>query len=169
MDNIIYRKSTVQDIEKISHQVAVSYKSAYQGLMDERYLFSLPNNYWVPILKKAISAGSICLVAENQDRIIGSVVFGKGTTEPSADVAELFAIYLLPQYIGYGIGQKLYFEAEKIMVEQGFKACFLEVLCENTRAIQFYLSHGFMETRSFTVTENGMTLNCKAMKKTLQF
>ncbi|MGB8454499.1 MAG: GNAT family N-acetyltransferase [Anaerocolumna sp.] len=168
MDNIIFRKSTIRDFEKISHQIEVSYKSAYNGLMDGQYLSSLPKDHWVPILQEAISSGSVCLVAQNQRGIIGSAVFGKTTTEPDTSTAELFAIYLLPEYVGCGIGQKLYSEVEKIMVEQGFKACFLEVLSENTWAIQFYLSHGFKETKTFIVTENGMTLNCKAMKKDLQ-
>ncbi len=168
MDNIIYRKSTIHDIEKISHQVAVSYKSAYKGLMDGRYLSSLSNDHWVPILLEAISAESICLVAQNSNGIIGSAVFGRAITDPDTGNAELFSIYLLPEYIGCGIGQKLYLEAEKIMAEQSFKMCFLEVLSENTRAIKFYLSHGFKEIKTFTVTENGMTLNCKAMKKELQ-
>ncbi|QHQ59695.1 GNAT family N-acetyltransferase [Anaerocolumna sedimenticola] len=168
MNHTIYRKSTIQDLEKVSHQIQVSYKAAYNGLMDEQYLSSLQKDYWVPILQEAVSAGSVCIVAQNQDEIIGSVVFGRTTTEPDTDTAELFSIYLLPEYVGCGIGQKLYSEAEKRMVEQGFKICFLEVLSENTRAIRFYLTHGFKEIKKFTVTENGMILNCLAMKKDLQ-
>lgn len=168
MDNVILRKSTIQDIEKISCQVEISYKSAYDGLMDGKYLSSLSKDHWVPILQEAIRGGSICLIAQNHHRIIGSLVFGQSTTISIAGTAELFAIYLLPEYVGCGIGHKLYAEAEKMMVEQGFKSCLLEVLSENTRAIQFYLSHGFKEMKTFTVTENGMTLNCKAMTKDLQ-
>jgi len=166
-DNITYRKSTAQDILRISNQIAVSYKSAYKGLMSDDYLLSLSDDYWVPILQNAASAGNTCLVAENKDRIIGSVVFGKSTMESHVDDTELFAIYLLPDYIRCGVGHKLYTEAEKVMIMQKLPGCVLEVLSENTRAIDFYTSHGFKEIKAFTVEENGMVLRCKTMYKRL--
>jgi len=43
----------------------------------------------------------------------------------------------------------------------------LEVLSENTRAIDFYTSHGVKEIKAFTVEENGMVLRCKTMYKRL--
>ena len=75
---------------------------------------------------------------------------------------------LLPQYISYGIGHSFYQRIEKEMMKQGCKFCVLEVLSANECAIQFYLSHGFIKTNTFTVQENGMTLSCDKMTKNFE-
>lgn len=165
---IKYRVPMSDEIEKISEQMTVSYTSAYKGQMHQKYLSSLPANHWVPILHESIQNGDTCLIAEQDGRIVGSTVFGI-VNEGEETYAEWHAFYLLPQYIGHGIGHSFYQKIEEEMMKQGCKFCVLEVLSTNERAIRFYLSHGFIKTNAFTVQENGMALSCDKMTKNLLY
>lgn len=162
--NIRYRVPTSDEIEKISKQIMISYTSAYKGLMDRKYLSCLESNYWVPILQESAGKGDTCLIAECDGKIVGSTVFSI-INEKKDTYAEWHAFYLLPEYIGFGVGHSFYQRIEEEMMKQGCKFCILEVLSSNKRAIRFYLSHGFTKTETFTVQENGMTLSCDKMKK----
>jgi len=162
--DIKYRVPTSDEMEKVSEQIMISYTSAYKGLMDKEYLSSLEANHWIPILQESVHKGDTCLIAECGEKIVGSTVFSiiKGEKDT---YAEWHAFYLLPQYIGIGVGHSFYQRIEKDMIKQGCEFCILEVLSPNTRAIQFYLSHGFTKIETFTVQEYGMTLLCDKMKK----
>lgn len=144
----------------------ISYISAYKGLMDNKYLSTLEANHWVPILQESGLKGDICLIAESDGKIVGSTVFSV-VHDGENTYTEWHAFYLLPQYIGLGIGHSFFQKIEAEMIVRGCECCILEVLAANKRAIQFYLSHGFIRTETFEVEENGMTLTCDKMKKTL--
>lgn len=165
--DIKYSEVASDEIKKVSEQIMISYRSAYKGLMDKEYLASLEADHWIPILQESALKGDTCIIAEYGDKIIGSTVFS--ITHNEKDIyAEWHAFYLLPQYIGLGIGHSFFKKIEKEMLKQGCKFCILEVLSSNTRAIQFYLSHGFSKTENFTVQENGMILSCDKMKKSFE-
>lgn len=167
MENVILREANETEFYKISKQIAIGYKTAYQGLMSEEYLCSLGDNYWVSILNESLANGDSCIIAEQDGEVVGRAVFGKYNMKEYPNDAVLHAIYLSPQYIGHGIGHLLYTEVEKKMLMKGFKFCILEVLSENIRAIEFYNSHGYSKVNSFVVEENGMELSCDTMRKKL--
>lgn len=164
--NITYRIPKFSELDKVSEQIHNSYTFTYKGLMEEEYLSSLHTNHWVPILQECMDKGDCCLVAEIDDKIVGSTVFGI-ISEEKTIFAEWHAFYLLPQYIGHGIGHSFYQRIENEMRAQGSEFCILEVLSSNMRAIRFYQSHGFVKTESLVVEENGMTLSCEKMKADL--
>lgn len=162
--DIKYRVPASDEIKKVSEQIMISYRSAYIGLMDKEYLSSLKADHWITILQESALKGDTCLIADYDGNIIGSTVFTVMKEEKDT-WAEWHAFYLLPQYIGLGIGHSFFNKIEEEMLKQGCKFCMLEVLSSNTRAIQFYLSHGFTKAETFTVQENGMILSCEKMKK----
>ena len=149
----------------MSRQVAESYRAAYRGLMREDYLASLTDGHWVPVLTESLAAGSTCILAEDGAEVVGSIVFGPSAADPRPGVYEIFALYLLPGYIAQGLGHRLYHEAERRMIGQGAVGCVAEALCGNNRSIRFCLAHGFAETGTFSVEENGMTLQCLTLRK----
>ncbi len=165
--DIKYRVPESDEIKKVSEQIMISYSAAYKGLMDKEYLASLKADHWIPILQESMLKGDTCLIAEYGEKIIGSTVFSV-MHEEKDNYAEWHAFYLLPQYIGLGIGHAFIERIEKDMLKQGCKFCILEVLSSNTRAIQFYLSHGFTKTESFIIQENGMILSCDKMMKSFE-
>jgi len=161
---IQYHRLSLDEIDKASEQITISYTSAYKGLMDDSYLASLSKHHWSPILQNSIHNGDICMAATCNNTMIGSTVFSIINAEKEK-YAEWHAFYLLPQYIGHGIGHSFYQIIEKEMLDQGCLQCILEVLSSNERAVQFYLSHGFSKTETFVVEEYGMTLSCDKMVK----
>jgi ribosomal protein S18 acetylase RimI-like enzyme len=165
--DIKYRAPALDEMEKLSEQIRISYVSAYKGLMEDKYLASLKADYWIPILQESEQLGDTCLIAELDGVIIGSTVFGTAY-DGKEQFAQWHAFYLLPQYIGLGIGHLFCQKIEAEMIMQGCKYCILEVLSSNNRAVQFYLSHGFYKTETFDVEENEMTLSCDKMTKSLK-
>ncbi len=162
--DITYRLPLSNEIDGVSKQIMISYTSAYRELMDKDYLTSLQEDHWIPILKESLQNGDTCLIAECNREIVGSTVFSV-INEVENTYAEWHAFYLLPNYIGLGVGHSFYLSIEEEMIKQGCTFCILEVLSSNSRAIQFYLCHGFTKTETFTVQEYGMTLTCDKMKK----
>lgn len=165
MTDIVFRSPEDDEIEQVSAQITESYTSAYQGMMLQAYLDSLSCNHWVPILKSALACGDTCIIAEVGGRIVGSVVYGKSEADPT--IAAWHSIYLLPTYIGEGIGHRLYCYMEEKMRSQGFYTCELEVLSQNERAIRFYTDRGYSLVNIFEIEENGMRLECRTMRKNL--
>lgn len=161
---ITYRIPTLADIKKVSEQIMLSYVSTYEGLMNHEFLSTLKADHWEPILQESIQNGDTCLIAEYDGNIIGSTVFGTAMVDGKI-YAQWHAFYLLPQYIGIGVGHLFYQEIEEEMKRQKCIRCTLEVLSSNNRAIRFYISHGFTKSETFEVEENDMILLCDKMTK----
>lgn len=136
-------ESDARDIAKIH---VASWKATYRGILSKEGLDSLSEDdkeaAWRPRLK-------LCdwttLVGQRDSRIVGFV-----TCRPCPDkdkdstiVAELMAIYLLPEYWGQGLGRALMNEALERMLAQGFSEVALWVLEGNSRACRFYECAGF--------------------------
>lgn len=163
MNQIVLRNPDPEEFPLVSKQLAESYRAAYRGMMRQDYLASLNDGHWVSILQQGVSRGDTCLIAEQNGEILGTVVYGP--SPENAKTADWHAIYIAPDQIGQGLGQKLYAAMEDNMRNQGFTSCVLEVLTDNQRAIRFYQDRSFAITDTFTVEENGMTLHCHTMVK----
>ncbi len=109
---ITYRIPTLADLKKVSEQIMLSYVSAYEGLMNPEFLSTLKADHWVPILQESIQNGDTCLIAEYDGNIIGSTVFGTAVVDGKT-YAQWHAFYLLPQYIGIGVGHLFYQKLKK--------------------------------------------------------
>jgi ribosomal protein S18 acetylase RimI-like enzyme len=74
------------------------------------------------------------------------------TTQPteidSSNPIELVRLYVLPDWIGKGIGAKLLKRSLNAAFEDGYRSCWLRVWEGNERAISFYRNWGFREVGS---------------------
>jgi ribosomal protein S18 acetylase RimI-like enzyme len=61
---------------------------------------------------------------------------------------ELVRLYVLPEWIGRGIGTKLIKKSLDAALEGGYRSCWLRVWDGNERAIMFYRNWGFREVGS---------------------
>ena len=77
------------------------------------------------------------LVAESRGEVVGFANLGAGRGEPDG-VGELFAIYVLQQAAGRGIGQALMAETIARLRTEGFSEAILWVLEDNPRTRRFY-------------------------------
>lgn len=79
------------------------------------------------------------LVAKDGERVIGFIGYGESREEPQA--GEVFALYVLPEYCGNGIGSELMRAGLDRLRE--YSRVFLWLLKENRRAFSFYEKCGF--------------------------
>ena len=115
-----------------------SWHEAYPGLVSQEYLDKLTLE---KCEKMAFSWRDNIIIAKDNGRVIGFVGYGDRGSE-SPDNGEIFAVYVLSEYYGTGVGQKL-MEAGLEQLKNYPRIC-LWVLKENKRAIRFYQKCGFV-------------------------
>jgi len=160
------RVALSEDINNISCVLAASWRTAYRGIVADDYLDALSDDHWVKFLTSGLTSGSVfSLVLHDSQEIIGATVMGK--SEAQGEV-HLFALYLLPDKIGQGLGHAFYCDIENEMKQRGYTKCTLDVLENNTRAIRFYEVHGYVEASKGTTAElGGQSYKCKSFEKAL--
>lgn len=166
---VCIRHGREDELPQLSRQLTESYIAAYRGIMQDVYLDTLGENHWLPALQWTLEKGGCCLVAEYEGQVVGTAAFGPSVLEKAkgAQAADPYAIYLLPQYTGMGLGGTLFAAAEQAMAQTGVRYCYLEVLEQNIRAAAFYARRGYKKLESYTLHEKGMALPCVKMRREL--
>ena len=86
-------------------------------------------------------------LAENSDNVVGylKLNFGGSQTELKDEKAvEIERIYVLKEFHGHNVGQKLYDKAIQVAKDYNSDYVWLGVWEENPRAIRFYEKNGFV-------------------------
>lgn len=130
----------VETEDEIKGKAYVHWKAwheAYIGIVDQDYLDSLTLEKCEAIAHRWTDG---ILVAIDHGRVIGFAGYGdRGAEAP--ETGEVFAMYVLSEYYGRGIGQLLMAAALEQL--KGYQQICLWVLKENRRAIRFYEKCGF--------------------------
>ena len=128
--------------EEIRGKAFVHWKSwhqAYPGIVSPQALEKLTLERCEEI---AFNWPDNLIIARNGEQVIGFVGYGHRDEEPEG-TGEIFALYVLEEYHGTGIGKKL-MEAGLRQLKDCPEIC-LWTLKENRRAIRFYHKCGFRE------------------------
>ena len=155
---IILKKMETEEIKGKAYVHWKSWHEAYTGIVSQEYLDKLTLE---KCEKMAFSWPDNIIVAKENGNVIGFVCYGD-RGEEAPDVGEIFALYVLADYYGKGVGRKLM----DVGLEQikHFSQVRLWVLKENRRAIRFYEKCGFqpdgteMTSPNISATEIRMTL-----------
>ena len=138
------RHATYDDLEAVSGIYAKSWKHAYRGIVPQAYLDRLPEDFWIPFFSQRLDEGVYSvIVAEQDNTLLGCIVYGPSREESHADWGEICSIYVLPSWMGKGVGHLLLQYALQKLQRIGFTQVFLWVLEENTPSRRFYERHGF--------------------------
>ncbi|MCB8814405.1 hypothetical protein [Desulfosporosinus shakirovi] len=88
----------VQDAETISNIYAISWKVAYKGIIPQRYLEELQNDFWVSAFQNWINNNILKVkqIYEN-DTPVGCISYGKSRDEKLPNWGEIVSIYLSMQ------------------------------------------------------------------------
>lgn len=145
---IMIRKATVEDAKTISFIGVTSWKSAYNGIVPNKYLDSLSVEKREKHLEKSIVVPTNRFaIAELDGQAVGMICFYPIQYEtPIEGEWELEAIYILPEYWKRGIGRALIQYTLRYMRENNANVCNLWVLADNQRARGFYEKLGFKYT-----------------------
>ncbi len=151
------RGATPSDALGIAKVHVLTWQSAYKGLIPDSYLQTLSisnrTENWTKQLEKPAN-GTCYFVAELEGEILGFSTVGKtGDRDLSSDVGELYAIYVLPDKQGSGIGSALLEVALDFLKNENFKSATLWVLEANHTSRGWYVSRGWQLEGGFKIEE----------------
>lgn len=143
------RPARLEDAGGIAQVHVDSWRTTYRGLIPDAYLDGL--SYYsreqerrriLQAQQEGRSQSSTIVVSENETgRIVGFVNGGRDRTGISGYAGELYAIYLLEEFQGMGLGQRLTRALAAELVRHGITSMTVVVLAENP-ARYFYEALG---------------------------
>ena len=136
----------------VSNVYEESWKYAYQGIVPQEYLDSIPKGQWASHIEQEDRKN---LVMVQDGMIIGTTGFGKSRMIEMEGFGEIVSLYFLPQYMGKGYGRQLLLAAVRELKKMGYDKVYLWVLEENQRARRFYEKYGFMQTKRCLICNIG--------------
>jgi ribosomal protein S18 acetylase RimI-like enzyme len=142
MDYII-RQATPEDAEGIARVHVESWQTSYREILPAEFLknISLPKR--TEMRRRILAEREGVKLAA----VLGSEIVGFCDAGPARDLiepgrGELYAIYLLENHKGAGIGTRLFNEACARLSEAGFRTMHVWVLNDNRKTRKFYEKMG---------------------------
>ncbi len=134
------RAARVEDAPEIGRVHVNSWRTTYKGIVPDEVLANLSYTLREQKARQRLSSPTTrTYVAENeQGQIVGFVVGGLNRDASSAYVSELYAIYILREVQGRGIGKKLTHALVERLVQDKLYSMLVWVLADNP-------SRGFYE------------------------
>ena len=137
MSTVIKKMETEDEIRGKACVHWRCWQEVYAGMVDPEYLSGMTLEKFE---ERAFRRPDNLFVAKEDGRVIGFVGYGNhGEEDP--ETGEIFALYVLPEYCGKGIGLRLMETALEQL--KAYPEVCLWVLKENKRAIRFYQKCGF--------------------------
>jgi L-amino acid N-acyltransferase YncA len=151
------RVATVQDAGAIARVHVESWRTTYAGIVPEAYLASLDVGQREASWREWLGLDVDVFVAEVDGEVVG-FVGGGAVREPVGGFdAELFAIYLLRETQGRGIGIALLRRLAGSLKERGFGSMVAWVLEDNSSG-EFYSRSGGVRVASKEMEVGGVML-----------
>ena len=141
--DVIIRPITEPDAPNI-HPVALeAWQYTYRTIFDRQFIENFVNQNYaleriLSLFPRLRSSSMYFYIAEHESRIVGFCNIG--IDQPRA---ELYRIYLLPDYIGQGLGRRLLERGEQFLREHGINTYYCFVHKENEIGKRFYARSGF--------------------------
>jgi L-amino acid N-acyltransferase YncA len=139
------RKATPADARGIAKVHVDSWRTTYKDMFPAEYLQSLSYESREELWNEVIPNGHVFVVENDQGDIVG---FSSGGRERTGNYpgyeGELYAIYILQEYQGNGIGRKLVMPLIEVFKKEGIHSMIVLVLDENPSKY-FYQSLGAIE------------------------
>lgn len=153
MNNVTYRKATIDDAYGIEYVAAHSWKETYYDYMPHDYLdnrvANISNN--IDKTRDYLAKKNNYYVAEIDNKIVGIMNYSK---EHIVNYGHLDAIYVLKDYHKLGIGKELFKIALNGILELGLNRMYLECVHGNP-ASGFYEKYGgkLVETMDYPIKD----------------
>jgi len=141
VSGIRLRSAVPRDAEAIARVQHASWRGAYLGMLPHEVLVALDEAqgaaFWERILMRSERVDAV-LVGELEDDVMGFVSFGPIRERIPGYSGEIYAIYVLPEAQGCGIGTALMARAARTLVQHRHLGATVWVLEENRLARRFY-------------------------------
>jgi len=157
--NMNIRKAVLSDAKGIAKVHVDCWKTTYKNIVSDQYLMKLTYESREQIWINNIPNGSVYVAENKEGEIIG---FSSGGIERSGKYngyeGELYAIYILKEYQGNGIGKALVQPVVKEITELGLNSMLVLVLEDNISRL-FYESLGGKKIDTVEVEISGKKLS----------
>ncbi|WP_413377524.1 N-acetyltransferase family protein [Alkalihalobacillus sp. 1P02AB] len=150
------REATLEDVNEIAKVHVSSWHSTYTGMTDEQFANILTyESSHTRFVEKLEEDNVFIYVAEHSKHgIVGFVTTGPQRYEVEGYPGEVYAIYLLEEFQGTGVGKKLFIRAVQQLEVLGFPSFTVLLMKENTPAKRFYDHLGGKEIKQSTFEIN---------------
>lgn len=139
---MIIRKAHPNDAAGIAKVQVDSWRTTYKGIVPDDFLQQLSYKKREEIWREATKSTLVFVAEEENGEIVGFICGGKERSgKYDGYDGELYAIYILKEYQGKGIGTLLVKGLTKAMDEAGYSSMIVLVLDENP-ATYFYEALG---------------------------
>jgi ribosomal protein S18 acetylase RimI-like enzyme len=136
---VIVRRARVEDADAIERVRTDTWRDAYRGLVPDVLLDRLSYDATRRrALMSAMPPHQYVLVAEEEGAVVGFCMGGPSRSPDTPFRGEVYAIYVLPENQGNGIGRALLHTAAKELVDRGLDSMIIWVLRENAPSRRFY-------------------------------
>lgn len=141
-----FRKAESHDDFDIASISIAGWKFAYKGIMEDEQLKSLDPKKRAKARSNFIKPNTLStFVCLESGKLVGFVDFAKSRDSDSdGKTGEVWAIYVLPEFIGKNIGKKLFSMSLHELAKNGCKEATVWVLRDNKIARDFYKRQGFI-------------------------
>jgi ribosomal protein S18 acetylase RimI-like enzyme len=124
-----YRRGTPDDAPGIAFVNITTWKTSYRGVVHDAFLDSLAvDGHRERLRKRFDQVPYDCFVATEAGTVVGYADFGPPRDGPPRYAWELYAIYVLPEHQGRGVGRRLVRLGMDAMRERGVDTLFIRVL-----------------------------------------
>ena len=157
------RRAVVGDAEAIERVRTDTWRDAYRGLMPDALLDRLDYDATRRrTLMAVMPPHQFALVAEDASGVVGFCLGGRSRPPEDRFRGEVYAIYVLPEHQGHGIGRALLEAAVAELVDRDLRSMIIWVLRENAPSRRFYERMGGhlirdeeRELEGIRITESG--------------
>jgi 3-deoxy-manno-octulosonate cytidylyltransferase (CMP-KDO synthetase) len=127
---ITYRLANLEDAVAIAKVHVESWHKSFAGIVPQEFLDNLTvENRTAAFRQRLGEANYKMFVAEDsKKKIVGFADFGKARENGLEYKTELYAIYILREFQGKGIGENLFRLCQKAMIDEGFDSMYLMAL-----------------------------------------
>jgi GNAT superfamily N-acetyltransferase len=163
---IKYRLATPADAGGIARVMTITQRQAYAGIYPAHLLENQASDrmsgHYAARVEQILQEGGCFFVAETfEDKVVGFASGGLNRDGPSGYEAELYNIFVLPDFQGQRIGVGLFLQVIRFLQAEPFTSLSLWTI-RGTQAGGWYthLQGQFVATRSETVAGTEITLDC---------
>lgn len=124
------RKATAEDVKHVAKAHVDSWRTTYEGIVDQGYLNALKYEDREQLWEQA-DHDQLLVAVDPSENIVGFASYGKEKTGEYGYESELYAIYLLKHAQRQGIGRRLFVRMIEDLEQKGVSSIMLWVLEEN--------------------------------------
>jgi ribosomal protein S18 acetylase RimI-like enzyme len=160
------REAREGDAHGMAHAFVTSWRAGHRGQIPDHLVLSRTYessergwNRWFAT-RAAGGHGRECLyVAESEDGIVGVALGGPAHPPGDYPIADVYLLYVLPEYQGPGVGRRLVAALARHLAEEGMGSMWIRVLKVNMPARGFYEAIGGRLQLEMQIEDEGVTLD----------